>query len=321
MRVWRGEEARTRGLAEGVVLALGFFDGVHRGHRVLVRRAVADAVRLGVPAGVLSFEPHPLAVLRPERPVELLNTAPEKEERLASLGVEVAVFYPFSLDVASLSPEAFVEQVLVGQLRVREVVVGYNFSFGAGGAGHYGLLRREGEEAGFRTVMIPPFRLGGEVVSSTSVRGKLLAGEVEAATRFLGYEYPFTGRVVEGESRGRGLGFPTANLEGAPEKLLPGDGVYLVAVDVPGDRGETEHPGMAAVGRALTFNGQARKLEVHLPGFTGDLYGQELRVRFLKRLRGMQRFDSASSLREQMQRDLSRVEALWRERCGARLQS
>lgn len=309
MKVWQGAEAQSVRFSERPVLALGFFDGVHRGHQALVRRAVADARRLGTAPGVLTFDPHPLAVVRPGQPVDLLTSPEEKLELLAGLGVEVALVYPFSRTLAGLPAADFVQEVLIRQLRVAEVVVGYNFRFGAGGAGHYGLLRRLGEADDFRAVMIPPVRVHAEVVSSTAVRENLLQGRVEEARRMLGYPYFFDGEVVRGAGRGQGLGFPTANLRRPQGKLVPGDGVYLGGVSLPGE--DEERPGLVAVGKASTFGGEEREVEVHLPGYAGDLYGLQLRVSFYRRLRDMTRFPSPGALKEQVAADLRRAEALW----------
>lgn len=309
MRVWQGEEARSVRLAERPVMALGFFDGVHRGHQALVRRAVTDARRSGVPAGVLTFEPHPLVVLSAERSVDLLTTLPEKEELFAGLGVDLMVVYPFSRELAGLPAEAFVRDVLQTQLGVTEVVVGYNFSFGARGGGHFGLLRRMGEAGGFGAVMIPPVMIRRTVVSSSSIRERLLGGEVERAQEMLGYPYFVRGPVGRGEGRGRKLGFPTANLVVPAPKLLPGDGVYLVGVRLP-DGGE-EVAGVAAVGKAQTFGGEARRVEVHVLDYRGDLYGDVLRVSFRRRLRAMRRFASPEELTRQVAGDLDTARVLW----------
>ncbi|MDI6871591.1 MAG: bifunctional riboflavin kinase/FAD synthetase [Bacillota bacterium] len=309
MRVWRGEEARLARFADRPVLALGFFDGVHRGHQALVRRALADARQQGRAAGVLTFEPHPLTVVKPGRTVELLTTEEEKERLLAGLGLDEAVIYPFSRSLAGLPAEAFVREILVDQLAVAEVVVGYNFTFGAGGAGHYGLLRRQGEVLGFRAVMIPPVTVHRKVVSSTAIRERLMAGQVDEAWRMLGYPYFVSGRVGRGAGRGQKLGFPTANLELPPEKLIPRDGVYVAGSTLPGE--QSERLSVAAVGRALTFAGDRRQVEVHLPGYTGDLYGAAVKVSFYRRLREMRRFPSREALQAQVSEDVRRAEALW----------
>lgn len=295
-------------LDEGPVLALGFFDGVHRGHRALVRRAIADARRQGRPAGVLTFDPHPQAVLRPHQTIPSLTTRPEKVELLAGLGADFAVIYPFSLKLAQLSPESFVQKILAEQLGVAEVVVGYNFTFGARGAGRYGLLRRLGEENGFAAVVIPPVTVGRKVVSSTAIRERLCAGHVEEAARMLGYPYFVGGRVQAGAGRGRKLGFPTANLAVESGKLIPADGVYLSGVRLPGE--ERDRLALTAVGQALTFGAEQRQVEIHVPGYAGDLYGQEAQVRFHRRLRGMRRFSTPDGLLAQVEEDLRRAVAL-----------
>ncbi|HHW15239.1 MAG TPA: bifunctional riboflavin kinase/FAD synthetase [Firmicutes bacterium] len=308
MKVWTGDDALQLRLTERPVLALGFFDGVHRGHQALVRRAVTDARRQGRQAGVLTFDPHPQAVLWPACRLEYLTTRAEKMELLSGLGLEVAVIYPFSPALAELSPEAFVRRILVGQLGVGEVVVGYNFTFGARGAGRYGLLRELGKGNGFTAVVIPPVTVGRRVVSSTAIRERLLEGRVEEAGRMLGYAYSLAGKVRSGSGRGRRLGFPTANLEVEPGKLIPADGVYLAGARLWGE--ETDRLAVVAVGKALTFGAEQDRVEVHLVDFAGDLYGSELRIRFHRRLRGMRRFPGAEELQAQMKEDLRRAKAL-----------
>lgn len=319
MMVFRGGEARAIRLTERPVVGVGFFDGVHRGHQALVRRVVADARRQGVPAGVLTFEPHPKAVLEPEQPVDLLTTQMEKEERLSALGIDFIVAYPFTRELSALPAEEFVRSILVEKLGVSVVVVGYNFTFGARGAGRFSLLRRAGEGYGFQTVMIPPITVRRRVISSSSIRAGLLAGDVGEAARMLGYPYPVSGLVGHGEGRGRSLGFPTANLEVAPGKLVPGDGVYLVGVRLPGSGSETA--GLAAIGRAATFAASERRIEVHVCDFAGDLYGQTLEVSFLRRLRDMARFSSPESLRRQVASDLERARAEWSTGLGKAVSS
>jgi riboflavin kinase/FMN adenylyltransferase len=309
MLIWRGEEARRVRLTSRPVLALGFFDGVHRGHQALVRRALADARREGRPAGVLTFEPHPLSVLRPERRVDRLTTPDEKEERLVALAPDLVVVYPFGRALADLRPEAFVREILAGQLGVAEVVVGYNFAFGAAGAGRYGLLRRLGQTLDFRAVMIPPILARREVVSATTIRGRLLRGQVAEAERMLGYPYFVRGRVIRGAGRGRSLGFPTANLELPAGKLVPGDGVYLAGAVLPGEA--EERACLVAIGRALTFTEGRHRLEAHLLAYDGDLYEKRLQVNFHCRLRGMKRFSTPEALQEQVGEDRQRAEALW----------
>lgn len=292
-----------------MVVAVGFFDGVHRGHQALVRRAVGDARQTGARAGVMTFEPHPLAVLQPGRAVDLLTTEGEKEDLLRRLGVDDALFYPFSRGLAGLSPEEFAGSVLKAKLGAVEVVVGYNFTFGSGGAGRFGHLRRLGEAYGFRSVMIPPVRIGGVVVSSSIVREKLLSGEVQAAERLLGYPYFVEGVVEHGAGRGQGLGFATANVAVPEGKLCPGDGVYVTDVLLAGE--EAPRPGVTAVGAPVTFGGEQRQLEVHLLNYAGDLYGGRLRLAFRQRLRPMRRFPSADDLRAQIAEDRRLAGELW----------
>lgn len=297
-----------RDLSEGLdpcVVAVGSFDGVHLGHREILRRLRERADVLGVAATVLTFEPHPLQVLT-DTPPPLLTLLEEKATLMDGTGVDRLVALPFDRQLAELSPQAFVLDVLAKGLAAREVLVGYNFTFGAGGAGTADTLCRMGEAAGLRVHVVPPQESGGRVISSTLVREHLLQGEVEAAAQLLGRPFVVRGRVVAGDGRGRNLGFPTANLEVATEKLLPARGVYAIRAKVDGE----ERPAVVNIGRRPTFHGRDVTVEVHIMDFAGDLYGTELSVEFLHYLRGEQAFASVDDLMEQIRRDVAQAREL-----------
>src|SRR5437588_42145 len=264
-------------------VAVGEFDGVHLGHREVI--AGGDTV--------LTFEPHPLRVVRPEAAPKLLTDLERKAELIAELGVEELVVIPFDDGFAKQTPQEFIDHVLVGQLRATRVSVGENFRFGHRAAGDPALLAADGR---FETRVVPLVEVDGEIVSSSHIRGLVLAGEVEAAQRFLGAPFKMRGEVVEGDHRGRELGFPTANLVPDEALVYPGHGVYVARAA----------GGCAAVnvGVRPTFGtGRAVLVEVYLLDRDADLYGQTLTVEFYKRLRGERRFESVQALVEQMRAD------------------
>jgi riboflavin kinase / FMN adenylyltransferase len=273
-------------------IAVGEFDGVHLGHREVIRGSDT----------VLTFEPHPLRVIRPEAAPKLLTSLDAKAELIGELGVEELVVIPFDDGFAHQSPQEFIDHVLVERLGATHVSVGENFRFGHRAAGDPQLL---GADSRFRTRVVPLVEVDGEVVSSSHIRALVGAGEVEAATRFLGAPFQMRGEVVTGDRRGRTLGFPTANIVPDEALVCPGHGVYAARA---GD-------GCAAVnvGVRPTFGtGRAVLVEAYLLDRDVELYGQILRIDFVARLRGERRFDSVDALVEQMHRDVERTRELCR---------
>src|SRR3954451_13862412 len=271
----------------GRKVAIGTFDGVHLGHREVIRGSDT----------VLTFEPHPLAVLHPEALPKLITPLSVKRDLIAGLGVEELVVIPFDRDFASRSAESFVDDVLVGQLNAREVAVGENFRFGKGAKGDPEFLRARSE---FDTRVVPLVEVAGETVSSSHIRGLVAAGEIDLATEFLGGPFLYEGEVVEGDKRGRELGFPTANIVPDDRYVTPGHGIYAAWAH--------GRPAAVNVGVAPTFvTGRGALIEAFLIDFDGDLYGQTLRIGFLKRLRGEKRFDSVDELVAQMHRDVEQA--------------
>ncbi|ADB51645.1 bifunctional riboflavin kinase/FAD synthetase [Conexibacter woesei] len=272
-------------------VAVGEFDGVHLGHRAVI--AGSDTV--------LTFEPHPLAVVRPEAAPKLLTSLELKAELIAGLGVEELIVVPFDDAFAHQSAQAFIDDVLLAKLGATHVSVGENFRFGHGAKGDTALLRADRR---FEARVVPLVEIEGEIISSSHVRGLVLAGEVEHASRFLGGSFRIRGTVAHGEKRGRELGFPTANLEPDPELVCPGHGVYATRVTWEG--GGKTYCGATNVGVRPTFEtGLGVLIEAFVVDFDGDLYDKQLTVEFLRRLRGEQRFDSAEQLIEQMHRDVA----------------
>ncbi len=297
------EASGSAGLAPGAALAIGNFDGVHLGHRALLAEALRLARAQGTPAAALTFEPHPGKVLGPKVAPRLLTTPARKLELLAEAGLDAVVVQPFDAAFAAVSAEAFVQGLLLGGLRVGAVVVGEDFSFGQGRRGRAEQLRAWLPAGGARLSLVPKVELDGAPVSSTRVRELVLEGRVAQAARMLARPFDVDGRVVTGMGRGRGLGFPTANVLPDAE-LLPANGVY--AVRARGTFGEL--PGAANLGRKPTFGEDAgQTLEIHLIGFAGkeSLVGQPMRVAFLERLRDEQRFPSVEALAVQIGRDVA----------------
>jgi riboflavin kinase/FMN adenylyltransferase len=269
-------------------VAVGEFDGVHLGHRAVI--AGSDTV--------LTFEPHPLAVVRPDAAPKLLTTLDRKAELVASLGVEELVVIPFDEDFAHLAATEFVEHVLVERLQATHVAVGENFRFGHRAGGDTELLRAEDR---FETRVVSLVEAEGEVVSSSHIRGLVLAGEVDVAERFLGAPFAMRGAVVAGDRRGRELGFPTANLVPDQALIQPGHGIYAARASFDGE----SRCAAVNVGVRPTFKTDLVVLvEAYLLDWQGDLYGRQLTIEFLARLRGERRFGSAAALIEQMHRDV-----------------
>ncbi len=270
-------------------VAVGTFDGVHLGHREVIKGADS----------VLTFDPHPVSVVSPQHTPRLLTTLARKAELVASLGVRELIVIPFDAEFAKLSAAAFVDDVLVGALGAQRVAIGENFRFGHRAQGDSRLLSADER---FETVVHPLLEVDGEIVSSSHIRGLVLAGEVAEANRLLGAGFELGGEVVSGDRRGRELGFPTANL--VPDETLacPGHGVYACVA-------ESELFGARAaavsIGVRPTFNtGRGELIEAYVLDFDGDLYGSQLRLRFLARLRGERRFEDPAALVEQMHRDV-----------------
>ncbi len=286
------------------VVTLGNFDGVHRGHQAILERVVEDARQRHDQAIAISFHPHPLAVLRPERAPSVLTALREKVRWIAASGVDVLVLQHFTPAFAALEPETFVERFLVARLHAARIVVGHSVSFGHERRGNADLLATLGRQHGFGVEVVGPVRADGHDVSSSFVRRAVAAGDLPLATALLGRPHALLGRVVVGKRRGATLGFPTANVA-VRAGLHPPDGVYAVRVEIAaqGARPALALDGVANVGRNPTFGDNARTLEVHCFDFAGDLYGRRCRVAFVERIRGEIAFPSVDALVEQIRRD------------------
>ena len=290
------------------VATVGMFDGVHRGHRALLGRVVAEAAARGVPAAAVTFDRHPLTVLRPGSEPPLLTTLDRKVELLGEAGMEVVLVLAFTRELSEVTAEAFAAEVLFDRLAARAVVVGENFRFGHKAAGDPALLAELGRPRGVEVVAVGLHADGGQVVSSTRVRGELAAGEVAAAAASLGRPYAVEGEVVEGDRRGRPLlGVPTANLAVPAGIAIPGDGVYAGHLTDGADG--AARPAAISVGTNPQF-GTERRVEAHVLDFDGDLYGHRVSVDFHQHLRGQATSPGTDELVAQIRADIDQTRRL-----------
>lgn len=292
------------------VVTLGTFDGVHAGHRELLRLAAAQAKAAGLRAAVVTFDPHPTVVVAPQRKPKLLMTLEQRLAAFEAEGMDLAWVIPFSRTFSELSPEAFLGAMRRALTPV-ELYVGRAFAFGRNRSGTVETLEAWGAAHGCQVHTLALRAPDGGRLSSTRIREALDRGDVEAAAGLLGHPYTLTGVVVEGDRRGRHLGFPTANLAWEQEQL-PAFGVYVTEALLPHHGGP--YLGLSNVGEKPTFEGQRLTVETHLPGFEGDLYGARLDLRFLHRIRGEVRFASVDELRDQITKDVAAGQAWWKSR-------
>jgi riboflavin kinase/FMN adenylyltransferase len=306
MHVFRGYEHLPHEL-RGAALAIGNFDGVHRGHQALItrarERAHASARQGATPlAGAMVFEPHPREFFHPERPHFRLTSLERKLMLLNRYGLDLTIVVPFDERLASLDPDSFIEQVLVAGLGVRHVVIGYDFFFGKGRGGSAEHMQRRGAELGFGVSVIPPVAEDGEVLSSSAIRAEIAQGDVAGAARMLGHWWCVDGEVVGGAKRGTGMGFPTANIV-LPRTTPLAYGIYAVFVDSPDGR----HEGAAYLGTRPTFDNGPPVLEVFLFDFDGNLYGKRIEVSFVDFIRPDRRFEGMDALVVQMTQDCEKA--------------
>ncbi len=291
--------------AKGAVLALGNFDGVHRGHQVIIGRAIADAKRAGRPAGVVLFEPHPRVFFQPDAPHFRLTSLDEKLAVLDGLGLDIAIVLPFDAALAALDADRFIEDILVGALAVAEVVVGYHFFFGRNRGGSAETLKAAGAAHGFAVTIVAPVAERGEPFSSTAIRLLLAEGDVRGAAEALGRPWRVKGPVIGGAKRGTGLGFPTANVA-LPKGTALGHGIFAVRVLLDGRALD----GAAYLGTRPTFDDGMPVLEVFLFDFDEAIYGRDIEVSFIDKVRDDRKFSSADELVAQMEKDCAKARAI-----------
>ena len=282
----------------GATVAIGNFDGVHRGHKAVIAAALARAGALGKPSAALTFEPHPRAFFDPDEPLFRLTPEDAKLRLLAAAGLDGAIVLTFNAELAKLSAQDFVRRVLVDRFAISGAAIGFNFHFGANRAGSPEFLQAQGREHGFTVDIVPPLLDGGRPVSSGPIRAALAAGRLDDAAEFLGYPWFVSGTVIHGDKRGRELGFPTANLRLDPACALR-HGIYAVRAAIAGRR----YDGVASFGRRPMFDSGAVLLEIFVFDFAGDLYGANIDVAFIAWLRDEAMFASATDLMRQMKED------------------
>jgi riboflavin kinase/FMN adenylyltransferase len=307
MDVVRGHGELARRTWPGAAVAIGNFDGVHVGHRALIARAKQLAAAHGALAAALTFDPHPSELLSPKTAPKKLTSLERRLELMAECGLDAVIVEPFTRELASLQPDVFIDRVVLGAARARAIVVGYDFSYGAGRAGSTEALIAHGGRAGVEVSIVAPVEAGGEVCSSTRIRRYLADGDVAGAARLLGRRWDVDGVVVHGAKRGRAIGVPTANIEAASDLPLA-PGIYAVTLGV---EGAPPLPAVASLGTNPTFVESGRLvLEVHVLDWDGDLYDRRVRTTFVAYLRPEQKFSSIDALIAQIQRDIAAARPL-----------
>ena len=290
---------------EETLLTIGVFDGVHVGHRHLLERLQQRASEKDLVSGVVTFDPHPQSVLHPHNQLPWLMKLEDRIKAFQELGINTMIVLTFTTRVAELSARDFLA-LLKRYLRMQGIIVGPDFALGRGGAGNITLLRTLGNEMKFSVEVIPPYTINGEVVSSTLIRKALVQGDMRRVERLMGRHFYLRGKVITSDKRGRALGFPTANLDVEPQQALPGNGIYATITQV-----DCKHfPSATNIGIRPTFTEGKRTVETHLLDYEGDLYGKEIKVGFVERLRDEQRFLSPEELMIQIQEDVRKVKTV-----------
>lgn len=283
----------------GSVITMGSFDGIHFGHRRLMEYTRDVSIECGTVSVVVTFHPHPLKVLHPEKKVNLITTFEKKIELINSIGIDYIVYITFTHEFANMPPEDFIKNVIVKRLNPAKIIVGHDFGFGIGKSGNTELLRKLSGELNFGLTVMEPVKINGEIASSTVIRRLVTSGQVCKVKEFLGRHYSVHGRVARGSGRGKDLGFPTANIV-PEEELFPKDGVYATVAKIEGDF----YQSVTNVGSNPTFNEELRRIETYVLNFGRDIYDLEIEVFFVARLRGEIKFGSAKELESQIKEDI-----------------
>jgi len=311
MKVLRSLE-RARGLVERSVLTIGNFDGVHRGHQVILERLRTEAAARRTQAVVLTFDPHPVSVVRPDAAPRAIMTLPDRVDALAAAGADVVVVQHFTRAFAAIEADDFVRRFLFETLDAQLILVGDDLNFGRDRGGDVATLAHSGRELGFAVEVIPPVEVDGVVARSSVIRELVAAGDVAGAARLLGRAHFVRGRVEHGAGRGRGLGFATANLK-TETPLVPGDGVYVTVARL----GRRRIDSVTSIGSTPTFGGAETVVEAHILAELGDIYGKPLVLEFLEKLRDQKKFDSPAALVEQIGNDVARARSILAARASA----
>ena len=305
------EELSKLSPEKDMLLTIGVFDGVHLGHRYLISQLTELARQQGLLSGVVTFRQHPQEVLSPQTRLPFLTDLAQRTNLLKNEGVEAIITLSFTPELAQLSAGQFIS-LLKKYLRMRGVVIGPDFALGQNREGNTDTLRRLGQEMGFSVTVVPPIIINGEVVSSTAIRNALAEGDMKRVQNLVGRPFSLHGRVIPGTRRGAELGFPTANLDTDPEQALPAEGVYVGWVHI----NDQAYPSMTNIGKRPTFGGSERVVEVYLLDYHGDLYGQELTIDIIERLRGEMKFDNLEELKKQIAEDVKQGRAILKTRGG-----
>jgi len=292
-------------LYRGGFVSIGNFDGVHKGHQSMIAALVAHAHRESAPAVVLTFDPHPISLLRPGKVPPSLSTLERKSELLNRYGVDYVIAYPTDQALLELSADDFFKKILCEEMAAQGVVEGPNFFFGKDRSGDIHKLLELCQQHGLIFEIVPPYQIEDDLISSSRIRGLIQQGEMDSAVSMLGHAYRLRGTVVRGSDRGSGLGFPTANIQQI-ETIIPGEGVYGGRVSIE----DKVYPAAINIGSNPTFSEAEHKIEAHIVGFTGDLYNQVLNVDFLSRIRDVTTFENIDQLKSQIEHDVQTVESL-----------
>ncbi len=280
------------------VLTIGNYDGLHLGHRRIIEQVKERAAAISGTSMLMTFDPHPLSILRPHNHLGLITPTEVKERLIEEMGIDVLLVVPYTSEFGAISPESFIKNILIGKLSIKGLIVGYDFHFGKGGRGDVGMLKAFSELYDFSFDVVGAITLDGEKVGSNRIRNLIIEGDVEKADRFLGRPYSIMGTVGTGEGRGKGIGFPTINLQTAFE-IIPKEGVYISEVEFDGIR----HPSVTNIGRNPTFDGTDITIESFLLDFSGDLYGREVTLYFCERIRDEMKFGSVEALVDRIRQD------------------
>ena len=306
MQIYYDLETPSESFQESIV-TVGVFDGLHIGHQAVIQQVLTQAKKLNLASFVLTFDPPPLAFLAPERCPPALTTLPKKIEILEHLGVDAAVFARFDAYLQQMSPHTFVQQVLLQRLRARQVIVGYDWQFGKGRSGNAEALKELGDRYQFDVMIVGPVQLHAKPVHSTGVREAIADGNLDLASELLGRRYSIMGEVVKGEGRGRQIGFPTANID-ASNQMLPPSGVYAVQVKLGG----CGFAGVLNMGTRPTFDGEKFQIETHLFDFEKMIYGEEIEISFVKKIRAERKFPNPEVLVNQIKQDVTMAKVIFK---------